>query len=82
MAYSDTGAADNSGAANYVGRDSGLVYTDGEGNAVIAVDTTESVGLRNSIRMVSNEQLDVGEFNYDFMSHTRFNRLDRIYDDR
>ncbi|KAF9028286.1 hypothetical protein BDZ89DRAFT_1133746 [Hymenopellis radicata] len=56
----DTGAADNAGAANYVGRDSGLVYTDGDGNAVIAVDTTEYVGLRNSVRMVSAEQLDVG----------------------
>lgn len=56
----DLGPADNSGAANYVGRDSGLVYADGDGNSVIAIDTTQVVGLRDSVRMVSKTPFNVG----------------------
>ncbi|KAF9028285.1 hypothetical protein BDZ89DRAFT_986855 [Hymenopellis radicata] len=56
----ETGASDNSGYANYVDRDSGLVYTDGNGYAVVAIDSTEYVSLRNSVRMVSNTAFNVG----------------------
>ncbi|KAF8896814.1 concanavalin A-like lectin/glucanase domain-containing protein [Mucidula mucida] len=56
----ETGASDNSGCANYVSRDSGLVYTDSNGYAVVAIDSTEYASLRNSVRMVSNTEFNVG----------------------
>ncbi|KIY42968.1 glycoside hydrolase family 16 protein, partial [Fistulina hepatica ATCC 64428] len=50
----DSGQSDNDGVANYVdGVTEGLVYTNSDGQVVIAVDTTEYVSLRNSVRMVS-----------------------------
>ncbi|KIY71080.1 glycoside hydrolase family 16 protein [Cylindrobasidium torrendii FP15055 ss-10] len=56
----DTGASDNSGAAMYVGRDAGLTYANGDGHAVIAIDSTQYAALRNSIRMTSSETFNVG----------------------
>jgi hypothetical protein len=57
----DVAAADNDGVANYVdGTSSGLVYLDGDENVIIAIDTAETVALRNSVRMVSNTTFNPG----------------------
>ncbi|KAK0441126.1 glycoside hydrolase family 16 protein [Armillaria borealis] len=57
----DVEAADNDGVANYVdGGSSGLVYLDGDENVIIAIDTAETVALRNSVRMVSSTTFNPG----------------------
>ncbi|KAK0482622.1 glycoside hydrolase family 16 protein [Armillaria novae-zelandiae] len=57
----DVAAADNDGVANYVdGSSSGLVYLDGDENVIIAIDTAETVALRNSVRMVSSTTFNPG----------------------
>ena len=55
----DEGQSDNSGVANYVnGKNTGLVYTGSDGKVYINVDTTQNVGLRNSVRMTSAEKFN------------------------
>ncbi|KAL1721450.1 glycoside hydrolase family 16 protein [Schizophyllum commune] len=55
----DEGQSDNSGVANYVnGKNTGLVYTGNDGKVYINVDTTQNVGLRNSVRMTSAEKFN------------------------
>ncbi|KAL1748320.1 glycoside hydrolase family 16 protein [Schizophyllum fasciatum] len=57
----DEGQSDNSGVANYVnGKNTGLVYTGNDGKVYINVDTTQNVGLRNSVRMTSAEKFNPG----------------------
>jgi len=57
----DSGTSDNSGVADYVnGVDNGLVYVDGNGKIRLAVDTTEDVGTRKSVRMVSQTTFNPG----------------------
>ncbi|KAK0211278.1 glycoside hydrolase family 16 protein [Desarmillaria ectypa] len=57
----DIAAADNDGVANYVnGSSEGLVYVDGDENVIIAIDTAETVALRNSVRMVSDITFNPG----------------------
>ncbi|KAJ7731127.1 glycoside hydrolase family 16 protein [Mycena maculata] len=49
----DSGTGDNGGSANYVnGVSEGLAYTSGS-QVILAVDTSEDVSARNSLRMVS-----------------------------
>lgn len=51
----DTGTSDNNGVANYVdGKATGLARTEGS-QVVLAVDTTQKVSTRKSVRLVSKK---------------------------
>ncbi|KAJ7033161.1 glycoside hydrolase family 16 protein [Mycena alexandri] len=59
----DSGTGDNGGVAQYVdGASKGLAYKSGN-QVVLAVDTTESVSARNSLRMVSKTSFNAKDTN-------------------
>ncbi|KAJ7098315.1 concanavalin A-like lectin/glucanase domain-containing protein [Mycena epipterygia] len=59
----DSNAGDNGGSAQYVnGVSQGLAYTSGD-QVILAVDTTESVSTRNSLRMVSKTTFNAKDMN-------------------
>lgn len=59
----DSGTGDNGGSANYVnGVSEGLAYTSGD-QVILAVDTSEDVSARNSLRMVSKTTFNADDQN-------------------
>jgi len=59
----DSGTGDNGGSANYVnGVSEGLAYTSGS-QVILAVDNSENVAARNSLRMVSKTTFNAKDMN-------------------